>query len=364
MPRPRLLHLGPPLAVIVVLLGLLVWAVATDHLVTAVWATFGVSAALVWFVLGGLRDRRHMTAELQGRDTQLLTVLDGLPIAVMLRDEKGHLLHANPGTERFLERLGLTVDHIAESPVAMLDHIDVIREDGRPWRPADLPVVSAIRDGVSTDAVLGYALPEGGWAWYSARAEPLPLGDGTLGTVLTLDDVTERRALEQELRDAALTDPLTGLANRRALSERLAEAQKRQARHGGVIGLIYLDLDGFKAVNDTWGHDVGDRVLISVGERLRRGTRAIDLPCRIGGDEFVVLCDPLEDPADLADLVRRLRELPPLMVPGSRADALTVSIGSVVVERGEGLDTALRRADRSMFQAKRGTPPGPAAEAG
>ena len=287
-------------------------------------------------------------------DAQLLAVLDGLPIAVMLRAADGTLLHANPATERFLARLGLDVSHVAPSPSAMMDHIAVIDEHGRLHDRSRLPVVSAVRDGTEHEATLGYALPDGGWAWYATRAAPVALDDGTIGTVVTCDDVTERRRLEEELRAAALVDPLTGLGNRRALAAALDDAQDRRARAGGDVGLLFLDLDGFKAVNDRFGHDAGDRVLVETGNRLVAATRSVDRVCRLGGDEFVVLCAPVDGAEGLQELVERIRSLPPpsVLVDGEPL-AVRGSLGAVLVEPEDRLEQALRRADVAMYRDKR-----------
>lgn len=287
-------------------------------------------------------------------DAQLTTILDGLPVGVMLRAADSSLLHINPAGRRFLERLGIEVAHVHASPKAMLDHVEVIDERGLPCVADDLPVVSAVRDGTSRDATLGYAVPGGGYVWYAVRAAPVALADGSTGTVVTLDDVTERRALEEELRDMAARDPLTGLANRRALTDRLHEAQGRRRSGDGEIGLVYLDLDRFKSINDTHGHDLGDRVLVETAARLLDATRSGDLVCRMGGDEFVVLCAPIDGPEALWELAERLEAMPPVTVPatGSIVGAST-SVGAVLVAPDEDLDSALRRADAAMYRAKR-----------
>lgn len=287
-------------------------------------------------------------------EAHLLAVLDALPIAVMLRAADGSLLHANRAAERFLARLGLDVSHVAPSASAMMDHVAVIDERGRVQDRDRLPVVSALRDGSEREATLGYALPDGGWAWYATRAGPVGLPDGTIGTVVTCDDVTDRRLLEEELRKAALVDPLTGLDNRRALSAALDDAQRFRARAGGDVGLLFLDLDGFKAVNDTFGHDAGDRVLVETGSRLVAATRAVDRVCRVGGDEFAVLCAPVDGAEGLQELVTRIRSLPPRPVL-AHGEPLEVrgSIGAVLVEPGDRLDQALHRADSAMYDHKR-----------
>jgi diguanylate cyclase (GGDEF)-like protein len=134
----------------------------------------------------------------------------------------------------------------------------------------------------------------------------------------------------------------------------LSVAQQRRAGGAGDIGLLYVDLDDFKSINDTYGHDVGDRVLIEAGQRLLAATRDLDTVCRIGGDEFVVLCAPIDGVGGLRDLVDRLGAMPPLTVL-VRGEPVTVaeSIGSIIVEPGEDIDAALSRADTAMYRAKR-----------
>ena len=324
------------------------------------WLKVGVAcvdrAAVETFALGRRRVGLFSDKGSGGvHDAQLLAVLDGLPIAVMLRAADGSLLHANSATERFLARLGLDVSHVVSSPTAMMDHIAVIDEHGDPHDRTRLPVVSAIRDGIDHEATLGYALPSGGWAWYATRAAPVALEDGTIGTVVTCDDVTHRRHLEEELRLAALVDPLTGLANRRALEAALDDAQRRRARDGGHVGLLFLDLDAFKAVNDTLGHDAGDRVLVETGKRLLAATRAVDRVCRVGGDEFAILCTWRNGPEGLQELVARIWALPPVpMLVDGEPLAVRGSMGAVLVDPEDRLDQALRRADAAMYRDKRG----------
>jgi diguanylate cyclase (GGDEF)-like protein len=103
-------------------------------------------------------------------------------------------------------------------------------------------------------------------------------------------DVTDQRHIESELAELALHDPLTGLANRLLLTDRLQVAFDRASRDGGSVGVVFLDLDDFKRVNDTLGHDAGDELLVETAERLRHAVRPADTVARLGGDEFVVVC--------------------------------------------------------------------------
>lgn len=169
-------------------------------------------------------------------------------------------------------------------------------------------------------------------------------------------DVTEDRDREERLRHNALHDPLTGLANRAFLMELLTLAAHRAKRDAGHrFGVVYLDLDGFKEVNDRHGHPFGDRVLAAVGDRLRLLIRKSDTAARVGGDEFVILADPVQGDEGLARLADRvlagLRE--PLLVNGTRV-ALTASLGLALCD-GEDDDpqALLARADEAMYRAKR-----------
>jgi diguanylate cyclase (GGDEF)-like protein/PAS domain S-box-containing protein len=188
-----------------------------------------------------------------------------------------------------------------------------------------------------------------------ANAGPLVGADGHhTGAVLTLHDVSELRAAEAELRSLATVDALTGLPNRRALVTALSDALHRNVDTPERLALLFLDLDGFKSVNDTFGHDVGDQVLALVGTRLAGCMRGGDVVARLGGDEFVVVVERLTDPRDLGPLVQRIEGA--LATPFELPQA-TVTIGaSVGVASGADASTAaelLALADRAMYSRKR-----------
>lgn len=169
-------------------------------------------------------------------------------------------------------------------------------------------------------------------------------------------DVTETRAREERLRHDALHDPLTGLANRTFLMELLRFAAHRAEREPGHrFGVVYLDLDDFKEVNDRHGHSFGDRVLKAVGERLRRVVRKSDTVARVGGDEFVILADPIQDNEGFTRLADRLlasaRE--PIDVNGTRIQ-ISASLGLVLCGRDDrDPEVVIARADEAMYRAKR-----------
>lgn len=164
-------------------------------------------------------------------------------------------------------------------------------------------------------------------------------------------DITDRKHAEEALSRMAHYDTLTGLPNRARLLGRL---ETDVVRGAGDLAVLFCDLDGFKEVNDTLGHEMGDEVLRQVRGRWSGKLRASDVLGRWGGDEFVVICPANGDPDDVALVAERLTSCleAPLLL-GTRKVAIGVSIGSVVQQQGESADELLRRADTAMYQAKR-----------
>jgi diguanylate cyclase (GGDEF)-like protein/PAS domain S-box-containing protein len=163
----------------------------------------------------------------------------------------------------------------------------------------------------------------------------------------------DRRESERRIRHQALHDPLTGLPNRALLRDRLEHALSRAARTGGQVGAIYVDLDQFKVINDSLGHETGDALLQLVAPRLASELRSADTLARLGGDEFVVLCDDVEDPAGPLRLAHRLVAVfeEPFEIDG---DELFVGASAGVALAGPGATprSLLRDADAAMYQAK------------
>ncbi len=161
-------------------------------------------------------------------------------------------------------------------------------------------------------------------------------------------------AANEQLRELALRDPLTALANRAALYAHLDHALQRAQRHGRPLALLMIDLDGFKAVNDTLGHEAGDRVLVEVADRLARCARGSDLVARLGGDEFVLACEDVVDATAAEQLAGRLLAVlsAPIEVGAARAQvgaSIGIAFGGDAGEEGGDL---LRRADQAMYAAK------------
>jgi diguanylate cyclase (GGDEF)-like protein/PAS domain S-box-containing protein len=174
------------------------------------------------------------------------------------------------------------------------------------------------------------------------------------GTVIVIRDVTASRAMALEMAHLAEHDPLTGLPNRLLLNDRVSQAIALAPRHNKQVALLYLDLDGFKHINDSLGHSIGDKLLQSTGERLVKCVRAADTVSRQGGDEFVVLLSEVEHPEDAAITARRIIQAvaEPQSIDQHELH-VTTSIG-LTLYPDDGLDaeTLVKNADTAMYQAK------------
>ena len=166
----------------------------------------------------------------------------------------------------------------------------------------------------------------------------------------------ELRRTSAELQRLAVHDPLTGLPNRTLLFDRLGQALAQRERSGALVGVLFCDLDGFKSINDCYGHDAGDAVLRAVADRMEDVARVGDTVARLAGDELVVVCPGLTDPADLELVATRMRFA--VSAPVALGGALTtprMSIGTAIARDRDTAETLLRRADDAMYEAKRAT---------
>ena len=163
----------------------------------------------------------------------------------------------------------------------------------------------------------------------------------------------ERRSAEEQTRHQALHDSLTGLANRVLFLDRLNLVTARNDARSKLIGVLFLDLDYFKVVNDSLGHEAGDALLKQVAERLRKAMRPTDLVARFGGDEFVVLCEELETIDQARNIAARVREnmTPPFVLEGNEVH-VSASIGIAVTGATSDAEALLRDADAAMYKAK------------
>jgi len=219
-----------------------------------------------------------------------------------------------------------------------------------------LAMIEPTNPGGSTEAML-----------LTTAQEPVPVligasslvVNGECMTCLTVTDLTTERRTAAVMEHSAQHDALTGLANRALLIDRIQHALDRRATGNDLLALLFCDLDGFKNINDAYGHGVGDETLRVVAARLTDTVRPEDTVARIGGDEFVVMCEGLVDHTDAALVASRIRSAvsEPFTAGASQLD-VTVSIGVAVASVNDDAnpDTLLRDADEAMYKAKRQGP--------
>ncbi|TWP50628.1 EAL domain-containing protein [Lentzea tibetensis] len=200
-----------------------------------------------------------------------------------------------------------------------------------------------------------YLHSDGRTVWTVMTACMVAAEDGEpLYFVTQAEDITERRQAEAQLVRQALHDPLTGLPNRILLLDRLRQVLARSERQHQLTAVLFIDLDGFKDVNDSLGHDVGDEVLREVGRRLQHHVRPFDTVARLGGDEFVVLCQDLRQEQNVIEISERLaRTLASPVVVDSFEVVVTASVG-IALANGDAPtpEDLLRDADAAMYGAK------------
>jgi diguanylate cyclase (GGDEF)-like protein/PAS domain S-box-containing protein len=289
-----------------------------------------VSLAALTLVLGVLR---YQLLDL--RPVARTLVVETMRDAVVVTDAHGHVVDVNPAAQRLL---GVPASALIGCPADTLlaDHEQRSASDSSPL--ADMPGEAAVRRGDLELVVTPLIDPRG----------------ATAGRVLVFRDVSERRELERNLRHLAYTDGLTGLPNRTLLHDRLQQALAIASRRDSPVAVFFLDLDRFKVINDSLGHDVGDRVLISVAQRLRACLRDEDTLARLGGDEFAILLPEVSSARGASAVAGKLLSAlaGPQLVNGHEL-TVAASIGiALFPEDGGDVKSLLRSADAAMYSAK------------
>ena len=280
------------------------------------------------------------------------SAFDHAPVGMAITDPFGTLLTVNPALASLL---GRSAPALAGATLFDVTH----PED----RDAARAACADLRDGPELTAVLEVRLCDGDGTWVAATVSTAKVlaGDGSAAhLVMSVEDLTTHDALTAQLRRQAMHDPLTGLANR-TLLQQLQQSTNTEVETSPAApwSVLFVDIDGFKAVNDLHGHAVGDIVLTALADRLRAQLRPQDTAARLGGDEFAVLCAGTDETA-AATLVATLSAAlaAPVDVDGTPV-TVTVSIGAATSTPGEPVDThaLLRDADTAMYETKRRTQP-------
>ena len=276
----------------------------------------------------------------RSREQLLRRIAETMPLGLMHVDEKRTIVYAN---ERLEEILGVAGGDTVDDQLA-----HVVAADRAALERALTEVLDA---GQDADVEVWVGAPGGS----DRRRARLRLGalvddDGrSLGAIICVDDVTERARLHAELERRAEFDVLTACRSRSSIMAALEEALAK-----GPVGVVFLDLDGFKAVNDAHGHAVGDAVLEIVGQRLRSVVRASDVVGRLGGDEFLVVCSEAVEPRSVMTWAERLaaRVAEPVGV-GALSLSIRASIGVALSGESMSVERLVADADVAMYEAKR-----------
>jgi diguanylate cyclase (GGDEF)-like protein/PAS domain S-box-containing protein len=304
-------------------------------------------------------DRQDAAAVLEQEGRFLRAVLDSVQDGIVACDSHGTLTVFNRAT-RALHGLPAR----ALPPERWAEHYDLYHADGRtPMNKEDIPLFRALQGEQIREMEMVVAPKDGDRRLLCASGQPILASDGsTWGAVVALHDITDRKRAEDRLAYQALHDPLTGLANRTLLLDRIGRALELSKRGTSKIAVLFLDLDNFKAINDGFGHQLGDQLLKEVGSRLISGLRASDATTRLGGetvgrlggDEFVVLCEGIRSEEDGLRIAERLKRA--IAAPFTLQDtelSVTASIGiTFPADPRADAGSLIRDADVAMYRAK------------
>ena len=275
-------------------------------------------------------------------------ILNSADSAILSTDENGTIIQAN---ERSAMMFGYPLQELIGLNVSLLMPPHLRKGHGDhmySFVHSNKTNISMGRRG----EVLGYR-KDGSEFPAEAAIAKFKSDDGWV-LVATMRDISNRKQREEDLMWRATHDALTNLPNRSLIRDRLATALERSKRTDDAVALMFIDMDGFKLINDSYGHDMGDKLLVAMGERLGDVVRPGDTVARFGGDEFIILCDQIQDEsavASLADrILRALRE--PFDLEGNFLYA-TISLGLAIGQGTTHLpDELMRNADSAMYRAK------------
>ncbi len=264
---------------------------------------------------------------------------DGLPVAVMRTDEALRLIQANGAWHALAAS---DVPGVGDDWLELFETEDQerVQEAMRTVLATQRTELLEVRAGSSDQ-------------WLEVRIAPDEWKSGVYVVAL---DVTEQRHREALLNFYAIHDPLTGMYNRVALLEHIRAALARQRRKPSTLAVMYIDLDHFKEVNDRYGHETGDRVLVEAAQRLRMVIRPADMVARLGGDEFVAVCESFESQAEARTVAGRLVSSieEPIQATPTDEVRLSAAVGLVFADhQTESAASLIDRADRAMYQAKK-----------
>ncbi len=327
---------------------------------TALVAPTQEGSAAAWWLLAGMaavtllcglvlvwtdaRRRRSHAAQEESEQRFRLTV-DNAPIGITLVSLDGRFLHPNPQLQQMV---GYSAEELQGLTFGDITH------------PEDLEADLALLDSLVKGEIPNYQMEkrylrrDGEVVWAKLSVSLVRDAAGTpLHFVSQAEDVTQIRAVQEELQRRALYDPLTGLANRNLLLDRLTHLLVQRERDGGRVAVAFCDLDHFKRINDSLGHHAGDHLLREVARRLQDAVRGGDTVARMGGDEFVLLLSDVASEPDAAMVLDRVKAAveAPIELSGQEF-MVSFSAGLAVCDSGQSAEALLRDADTALYAAK------------
>lgn len=290
---------------------------------------------------GELQSRTDLMVRPDDQLVMLKEAVDALPIGITLKDTNGRIIYSNP-TEAAMH--GYTVDELIGRQARAFAKRSM-KKQLVPNLPGEEVIWTRESTNVRKD---GTEFP------VQLTSIAVRRSDRHVGIVTICEDISERKATEEKIYLLAHMDSLTGLPNRRLFHDRLDHALARARREGRKICLAYLDLDNFKEINDTYGHDFGDKLLQGVAARMSAIMRESDTLARLGGDEFIVILDSVKGEDNFTTAAQRMLSIftPPFEINGRQINT-SASIGiAIFPDDAEEGDMLLKAADAAMYHVK------------
>lgn len=281
------------------------------------------------------------------------SVINAMHEGLVMQLKSGEIVACNPAAE---DILGLTKDQIC-GRTSIDPRWQAIHEDGSPFPGEDHPAMMTLRTGEPLyNVIMGVKKPDESLSWISINTSPIPASGEELpdAVVSTFTNITAIKESEEKLLFLAHHDPLTKLPNRVMFHTQVEHALKQAARHNTLVAILFIDLDRFKHINDSLGHPVGDKILVTLSKLFQGILREEDLIARQGGDEFTILLESFTDPESPSMVAQKILDNmhQPITIE-DRVFYISVSIGiSIYPYDGEDVTTLISNADAAMYNAK------------
>ncbi|MEP6701400.1 MAG: EAL domain-containing protein, partial [Betaproteobacteria bacterium] len=312
--------------------------------------------ALLQFVsdqIAAAIERKQAVEAVHAGEERYRSVIAAMAEGIIVCDDAGRIVDCNASAERMI---GESLAHMRARGTAPPDW-RLVAEDGSILRYEQLATFDVLRTGhAKANVVTGFRNADESMLWLSLNAQPLyrETGSGLTGVVTTFTDITEKKESEALIWQHANFDALTALPNRRMFRDRLEQAIKKCKRDAQMLAVLFIDLDRFKEVNDAYGHDKGDILLIEAARRIRTCVRESDTVARLGGDEFTVILSELDGPGRVEIIAQNIIDrLGDYFSLGEEQVFISASIG-ITLYPGDatGIEELLRHADQALYVAK------------